>query len=63
MNNLTQTQQDAKQAYLNYQSEQMLALYQNADKNERNAIIKQIDSFFLLFQKMKNSFGLGFGES
>jgi hypothetical protein len=45
MNNLTQTQQDAKAAYLNYQSEQMLALYAKADTNERNAIIKQIDSF------------------
>ena len=32
--NLTQNQLDAKQAYLTYQSEQMLALYRNADKNE-----------------------------
>ncbi len=45
MNNLTQTQQDAKQAYLNRQSEQMLALYENADTDERKAIIKQINSF------------------
>lgn len=45
MNNLTQTQQHAKQAYINKQSEQMLALYKNADTEERNAIIKQIDSF------------------
>lgn len=45
MNNLTQTQQDAKTTYLNQQSEQMLALYENADTDERKAIIKNIDSF------------------
>ncbi|HMS38918.1 MAG TPA: hypothetical protein PKE69_01740 [Pyrinomonadaceae bacterium] len=45
MNNLTQTQRDAKQAYLNKQLEQMLKLYQDADKNERSAIIRQIDGF------------------
>ncbi len=45
MNNLTQTQLDAKQAYLNRQQEQMLAQYQNADQTERKAIIRQIDSF------------------
>ncbi len=45
MNNLTQTQQDAKQAYLDRQANQMLSTYQNAEKDERNAVIKQIDSF------------------
>lgn len=45
MNNLTQTQTDAKQTYLNYQSENMFALYEKADTDERKAIIKQIDSF------------------
>lgn len=45
MNNLTQTQQDAKQAYLDNQQKQMLVIYQNANKNERTAIIKQIDLF------------------
>ncbi len=45
MNNLTQTQQDAKQVYLNRQSEKMLAIYRNTNQNERNAIIKQINSF------------------
>lgn len=45
MNNLTQTQSDAKQAYLNRQSAQMLIICQNADTNERNAVIRQIDSF------------------
>ena len=45
MNNLTQTQRDAKQAYLNKQLEQMLERYQDADNNERSAIIRQIDGF------------------
>jgi len=45
MDNLTQTQRDAKQAYLNKQIEQMLERYQEADKNERAAVIRQIDSF------------------
>lgn len=45
MNNLTQEQQDAKQAYLNIQLSQMLGRYENADSMERKAIIKQVDSF------------------
>jgi hypothetical protein len=60
MNNLTQTQQDAKQAFLTYQSEQMLALYQNADKTERNAIIKQIDSFLSVIFEDEKLFWLKF---
>ncbi len=60
MNNLTQTQQDAKQAYLNQQSEQMLALYKNADITERNAIIKQIDSFLSVVPQDAKIFWLKF---
>lgn len=45
MNNLTQEQLDAKQAYLNKQLATMLACYENADSTERKAIIKQVDSF------------------
>ena len=45
MNNLTQEKLDAKEAYLNQQSERMLALYETADANERKAIIVHIDSF------------------
>ena len=45
MNNLTQTQKDAKQAYLDRQANQMLTTYQNANQSERNAAIKHIDSF------------------
>lgn len=60
MNNLTQTQQEAKNAYLNQQSEQMLALYQNADKSERNAIIKQIEGFLPVVNQEQKSFWLKF---
>jgi hypothetical protein len=60
MTNLTQTQQDAKQAYLAYQSEQMLALYQDADKSERDAIIKQIDSFLSVISENEKLFWLKF---
>src|SRR5688572_7487579 len=58
--NLTQKQQQATQAYLNYQTEQILALYQNADKTERNAIIKQIDSFLSVISKDEKLFWLKF---
>ncbi len=60
MNNLTQTQQDAKQAYLNRQAEQMIVIYQNADSKERNAIIKQIDSFLEIVPKGAKTFWLKF---
>lgn len=60
MNNLTQTQQHAKQAYLNRQQEQMLAHYQNAQSNERKAIIRQIDSFLPVITKDERIFWLKF---
>ena len=60
MNNLTQTQQDAKAAYLNKQSEQMLALYEKADTDERKAIIKQIDSFLSVVSPDAKTFWLKF---
>jgi len=60
MNNLTQTQQDAKAAYLTYQSEQMLALYKNADTTEKKAIIKNIDSFLEVVPKDAKIFWLKF---
>lgn len=60
MNNLTQTQQDAKQAYLQQQQESMLALYQNADTSERNAIIKHIDSFLSTCNQDEKIFWLQF---
>ncbi len=60
MNNLTQIQKDAKQAYLNRQAEKMLAIYQAADNNERSAIIKQIDSFLEIVPKDARIFWLKF---
>jgi len=60
MNNLTQTQQDAKAAYLHQQSEQMLALYAKADTDERKAIIKQIDSFLSVVSPDAKTFWLKF---
>ena len=62
MNNLTQTQIDAKQAYLTRQSETMLAIYQTADKSERNAVIKQIDSFLSVVPKDAKIFWLRFRQ-
>jgi hypothetical protein len=60
MNNLTQTQQDAKQAYLQQQQDSMLAHYQNADTSERNAIIKHIDSFLSTCNQDQKTFWLQF---
>ena len=60
MNNLTQTQQHAKQTYLNRQQDKMLAIYQNADSNERKAIIRQIDCFFSVISKDEKIFWLKF---
>jgi hypothetical protein len=60
MNNLTQTQKEAKETYLNKQSEQMLALYEKADTNERKAIIKQIDSFLSVVSPDAKTFWLKF---
>lgn len=54
--NLTQTQLDAKNAYLNDQQERMLALYQKADTNERNAVIGHIDSFLSTCNQSKKNF-------
>ena len=60
MNNLTQTQQDAKQAYLNRQQEQMLTRYQNVSSDERKATIKQIDSFLEIVSKDEKVFWIKF---
>jgi hypothetical protein len=58
--NLTQNQLDAKQAYLNQQSEQMLALYEKATRNERNAIMRHIDSFLSTCNESEKAFWLKF---
>jgi hypothetical protein len=58
MKNIIQTQLDAEQAYLSYQQDQMLALYQKAQPSERKAIIKQIDSFLSVITKDEKIFWL-----
>jgi len=60
MNNLTQIQKDAKQAYLNRQTEDVLSIYQAADNNERSTIINQIDSFLEVVPKDAKIFWLKF---
>lgn len=60
MNNLSQTQLAAKAAYLNYQSETMLALYKKASETEKAAIIKQIDSFLPIIKANEKLFWLKF---
>jgi hypothetical protein len=58
--NLSQTQANAKQAYLDYQQEKMLALYEKADTTERKAIIKHIDSFLSVVSRDEKLFWLKF---
>jgi hypothetical protein len=58
--NLTQTQQEAKNAYLNIQQEKMLALYKNASLTEKKAIIKNIDSFLPVTSESEKVFWLKF---
>jgi hypothetical protein len=58
--NLTQTQKEAKEAFLNKQSEQMLALYKKADTDERNAVIRHIDSFLSVCNQSEKNFWLKF---
>lgn len=58
MNNLTQDQPDAKQAYLDDQQAQMIAWYEKADQTERAAITRQIDSFLPVIKGDEKSFWL-----
>lgn len=58
--NLTQTQINAKQAYLNNQLEQMIARYENASKDERKAIIRHIDGFLSICSGEEKNFWLKF---
>lgn len=60
MNNLTQTQQTAKQAYLQRQQAEILIRYENADRSERNAVTRQIDSFLETLPKDAKAFWLKF---
>ena len=58
--NLTQTQKEAKEAFLNQQQVQLLSLYEKANTSERNAIIKHIDSFLLTCNQDEKIFWLKF---
>lgn len=60
MNNLSQAQRDAKQAYLDYQQEQMLAHYETANIGERNAVIRHVDSFLETCNQDEKAFWLKF---
>lgn len=60
MNNLSQTQIDAKQAYLQQQQEQMLAHYEKAATSDREATIKQIDGFLATCNQEEKNFWLQF---
>ena len=62
MNNLSENHRNAKQALLDNQQEQMLAHYRNADTGERNAIIRQIDSFLPMTKDDEKSFWLKFRQ-
>lgn len=58
--NLSQTQQEAKNAYLNRQQEKMLAQYKNVSIEEKKAIIKNIDSFLPVTKEDEKVFWLKF---
>jgi len=59
MNNVSEIN-DAKQAFLNRQTEQMLTLYEKADTTERKAIIKHVDSFLSGCNQDEKRFWLNF---
>ena len=60
MNNLTEKQRNAKQAYLNQQTEQMLSLYEKATREEKSAIMRHIDSFLSTCNQEEKDFWLRF---
>lgn len=61
--NLSQTQTDAKQAFLDNQQAEMLAQYEKADRSERNAVIKHIDSFLEVVPEDAKTFWLKFRQN
>jgi len=62
MNNLTQEQRGAKEAYLTNQLEQVLKRYKQADNKERAAIIRNIDSFLPVTSNDEKGFWLKLRE-
>ena len=62
MNNLTENQRNAKQAFLDNQQAQMIARYEKADSGERSAIIRQIELFLPMTKGDEKSFWLKFRQ-
>lgn len=60
MNNLTQTQTEAKNAFLTQQSEQMLKVYNIADTDERKAVASHINAFLPVVPEEAKTFWLNF---
>lgn len=58
--NLTQTQKDAKEAYLNQCKEQMLKMYNIACQNERQAVAEHINAFLPIVSEDEKFFWLNF---
>ena len=64
MNNLTQSKQDAKQAYLQAQQAKMLEHYKTVSAKERTAIIRQINGFLpVTHSESEKAFWIEFRDS
>jgi hypothetical protein len=62
MNNLSENQRNAKQAFLDNQQNEMLSRYKTADSTERAAIIRQIDGFLPTHKGDEKQFWLSFRQ-
>ena len=63
MNNLSENQRNAKQAYLDNQQAQMLEHYKTVSAKERAAIIRQIEAFLpVTSSKSEKDFWLKFRQ-
>lgn len=60
MNNLTQTQANAKQSLLSYQKEQLLKMYNVADIEERKTVVNHIYAFLSIVSQDEKIFWLKF---
>lgn len=60
MNNLTQTQVNAKQSLLSYQKEQLLKMYNVADIEERRTVVNHIYAFLSIVSQDEKIFWLKF---
>ena len=62
MNNLSENQRNAKQAFLDNQQAKLLTQYKKADRGERAAIIRQIDGFLPVISGDEKRFWLSFRQ-